>query len=965
MSRIHATWVVKTIEGQIKGPYPTEVLLRMIGEGVFTGDELISKLPDGQWTLISKEPDFYDKLLEALEAVVTLNPKKVHKMEAETEIVQVKSTKDSKSIPAKEESNEFSQINFSLKREELLNQKVNNWVPTSIPARNTPNSDKLISNNSIIELSRLSEMETRELWLIRHIPFVSVLFIILIGGVALWPGDHKANNKIHLIMPGPTNSTMSESQIKQNLNEALFLIEQDTFENYLSAENKLVSLVEGAPTNIEVRALLCTVYRELWPYAAQDSQDIKTISTVTQSAKSLNIVSPLGQVCETVKLLTTGRFREARSTVESALDSTEAFSLLPVMYEYKAEMLQSDRDITNAVPYFDKSIKMWNKWLHPQVKLAELYYEKQNFAESANLLQLVLKANPNHREAKYLSGIVDFKGFKNTDSALTNLSAAADMKTRIPPKTEALGLFVLAEIYVTRNEKTKALTLAEKSFAINSTNNEVRQLIIQLGGSDKLLNVRNQNNDLLFLGDQYIRQGDYLAAQAEFKAAFELDPKNGTAALKAAKSLWQLNQSYEAIEWLKKATHAEPNLISAYVLQADYMSQRYDFTGALSSLTNALKISANNYEVLRGLAWLDFRKNNMVGAIDYATRATKIYDGDVESYILLSKANGALAQYIVPLNKHELDRKEKAVKDSIRFATRAVEIDSTNAEAQIIYAKTIASINGVDAGIRYLTELIGRYSYTLDYQIALAEIYKSEDRWSQSRTIYEKIVGSDAKNKAGWLGLGESFKALGLNDKALKAFLQAAILDPTDGEALFQAGKLYLETGRFDEAIQQFRRVQRLNPHFPRTNYFIGKAAFSSGDFNSAMEAARAEKKLNPNIADSYILAAEINAAKKQFQDCANEYSQAIKLRSQGAEIYVKSAQCYRQAGALDIAEDMLALAASRESGYPELYREQGAIYEIKGDARSAATAYNKYLGLSPNALDRVEITNRVNRLGN
>ena len=89
MSRIQVTWVVKTVSGQVKGPYSTEAILRMIGEGVFSGQEMISKLPDGQWTQISKEAAFYDKLLEALEDVVKVDPKKAQKMEAETVIMRI------------------------------------------------------------------------------------------------------------------------------------------------------------------------------------------------------------------------------------------------------------------------------------------------------------------------------------------------------------------------------------------------------------------------------------------------------------------------------------------------------------------------------------------------------------------------------------------------------------------------------------------------------------------------------------------------------------------------------------------------------------------------------------------------------------------------------------------------------------------------------------------------------------
>lgn len=963
MSRIQVTWVVKTKGGQVKGPYSTHAILRMISEGVFSGQEMISKLPDGQWTLISKEPEFYDKLLEALEEVVDVDPRKANKMEAETVIIKPSAPPPASAPTLKSDKPErFSDIKVDPFRKYDQLQTIANLPPaTPTIATVTSVEDK----ESVIELSNLKNLEKGELLKTVRGPLGILVLVVLLGVWLLWDSGGSSGDKIHLLMPGKSTTTLSEQVVRQKLNEALFAMEQDTFESYIEAQNKLVSIVEGSPMNLEVRALLCTVYKELWPFANQDAQDIKTITQMTQGTRSLNVVSPFGHVCEAVKLLTSGRYKEAKGVIESTLESSEPFSLLPVFYEFKAELLEGEKDFLNAAPYYEKAGQLWEKWLLPQVSLANLMLEQGEYLQAAGLLKNVMAKNPKHREAKILAGIVEFKGFKNIDNAYNLLSSALESKGRVTQLVESEGLAVYAEILIHKNDKSRALEAAQKGFALNPNNSELRQIVVRLGGSDKISSDKNKDDELLFLGDQYVRQGDFLAAQAEFKAAFEVDPKNGTAAMKAAKSLWQLNQSFEAIEWLNKAIKAEPKLISAYVLQADYMSQRFDFAGALKMLTMATKIAPNNYEVLRGLALLEYRKNNMIGAINYGMRALKVYDGDIETYILLSKANGYLSRAIVPINKKEIERKENTAKDSVRYATKAVEIDATNPEAQITYAKMLAQTHGVDTGINYLNELIKRFSYTLDYRVALAEVYKSEDRYSQAKMIYERVVEADPKNKKALLGLGECEKALGLNSGALKAFLSAAVLDPTDGEALFQAGKLYLETNRFDEAIQQFKRVQRLNSNFPRTHYFVGKAAFASGDFTTALESAKAEKKLNPNVADSYILSAEVYTARKQYAECAAEYSHAMKLRPQGADIYVRSAQCYRQSGSLDVAEDMLALAAARESGYADIYREQGAIYEMKGDARSAAQAYNKYLGLSPNAPDRVEIENKILRLSN
>lgn len=959
MSRIQVTWVVKTQKGQVKGPYSTEAILRMIGEGVFSGQEMISKLPDGQWTMISKEPAFYDKLLEALEGIVDVDPRKVQKMEAETVIRRPPPVDKPDQNVIK--SHDFANIKIEKPKIDVLD------MPQSIPAAQSPITTRTTNEGSpsVIDLSNIKNMEKSEIAKALRLPLIGLILALLLVVFVFLPSSQAPGDKIHLLAPGKSTASLSDSQLKSKLNEALYAMEQDTFESYFEAQNKLVSIVEGAPMNQEVRALLCVTYKQLWPFAKQDAQDIKTIASVTQATRALNVISPFGQVCESVKLITGGRFKEARSVIETTLEGSEAFSLLPILYAYKGELLGGEKDFNNAVPYFEKAAQLWDKWLRPQVELSKVLIEQEEYSKASGYLRGVLAKNPKHKEAQILLGIVEYRGFKKSDEAFTLLSSAINSSNRVPQLEEAQGYHVYAEILVLRNEKKKALEMAQKGFALNPNNSELRQLVVRLGGSDKIKSEKGANNELLFLGDQYVRQGDFLAAQAEFKAAFEADPKNGTAAMKAAKALWQLNQSFEAIEWLGKAIKAEPKLVSAYVLQADYMSQRYDFVGSLQVLTNATRIAPNNYEVLRGLALLEFRKNNMQGAVSLGLRSMKVYDGDIETYILLARANSFLAQAIMPINKKEIERKENAAKDAIRYATKAIEIDATNPEAQITYAKTLAMINGVDSGITYLMELIKRFSYTDDYKVALAEVYKLEDRYSQAKEIYERVVDGDPRNKKAWLGLGESYKALGLNDKSLRAFLTAAVLDPTDGEALFQAGKLYLETNRFGEAIQQFQRVQRLNPNFPRTHYFIGKAAFSSGDFSSALEASKQEKRLNPNVADSYILAAEVYSARRQFGECAGEYSQAMKLRPQGADIYVKAAQCYRQSGAIDVAEDMLALASSRESGYADIYKEQGAIYELKGDMRSAAQAYNKYLGLSPNAPDRGEIERKLMRMGN
>ena len=64
-----------------------------------------------------------------------------------------------------------------------------------------------------------------------------------------------------------------------------------------------------------------------------------------------------------------------------------------------------------------------------------------------------------------------------------------------------------------------------------------------------------------------------------------------------------------------------------------------------------------------------------------------------------------------------------------------------------------------------------------------------------------------------------------------------------------------------------------------------------------------------------------------------------------------------------DAAMAMLNVAATKENGLADIYKEQGAIYELKGDVNHAIEAYNQYFVLNPDAADRPQIEGRISAL--
>lgn len=921
-------WIVRNTRGQEEGPFTTEKILKLIRDGEVSGDEMIRRFPVGKWIPVSSQNEFYESLLQSLEEVVKPGSKPKARDEKTHEVSLHRDDKD--------EQSEVTQMPLPAETKTKI------LVPPVSTGFKPFEAAPPMGEGPVFAEPKQKKQNWR-----LPVFLLTITASLLMMFVLFWPDGDSTDGKPHLILPKPANArTLGPEKVREMVKTAVDFFVQDTFESYAKSQNTLVNLIEGDPQNGEARGLLCLVYRELWPYVRQDSQDLNSVLQLVRMTRSLDPIGINGIYCEVTRLFILGKYKEAKGVLDHSLNQP-SLSAAPVLYFLKAEIIASEGDHKTAALYSEKARKLWPEWIKPIFKTAVYNAKSDRTSEALSGLQDTLKLSPAHKEAQIELALLNYKFFGKKEEALNMLTAALSTKGKISSQSEGRAHLVAALILAEKKQTGEALEHAVRAYELNPAESNAKDLILRLGGAGDIPRNKRQTADLVFIGDQYFRSGDCLAAQAEYKTAYELDSQNGLAAMKAAKCLWTLNQSADAIFWLNKAITADPNLVSAYVLLADYYSQRFNYPNAAQILVRASQKFSNNHEILRGFGMMELRRNSLKEAQAYLLRSFKIFENDVDTLVLLAQATAGLSDF----------------KEALKYSVRAIEVDSTSADAQITYAKVLAQVNGVDAGISYLKSLVLKYSYTIEYRLGLAELYKDVSRSKQAQQIYQQILEADPRSKKALMGIGMTLQDQGLFDQSIKYYLGAALVDPTDAEPLYRTGLVYLERAKYKDAIVQFQRALKVNPLFPRLNYYIGRAHFENTDYNLALQAAQEERKINPGLADSYTLSAEVYVALKQFSKCAEEYQKALKLRPQGAELYVKLARCYRQSGNMDVAENMLNIAAHQESGMPDIYKEQGAVFESKGDAKLAAAAYNKYLALSPNAPDRLEIESRILKL--
>lgn len=969
MGKLQDSWVIKSSSGKVVGPLTTDQVVEQISEGLIQGDELIQKYPEGRWVEIVKQSEFFEAFVEALEKTrikkKEVNPKTLE----ETVIVPNTYQKP------KDQENEFANERFGSNnlpddikalieqnqgaKGVVANHRAHEMVikPYSSASSNSSDSvGKESPSHATLEMTPFEKKNISQYW--RQLAAVAIVCALVFYTFFKFYLDHGSSGGIQLQGPRKSEQNWTKAEVDENIKKAFILYNRSGFDNYIDAQKLLVEAVENDKTSLQSRSLLCMVHRKLWPFTNQDILNQKIYFRVLQSIRSVSASSAYTRLCESVYLIISSRIGDARGLIENALENlgNEKFEMLPAMYYLKGEILEMQNDFLNAAAYFDQTSSLWPNLVDSRTANARVLYKQNKFVEANSKAQSALALNAKSLEAKYWQAIVMLRAFNQIDEAYALFNEAERIDDRVPSSIEAIASYYYAELLFTKNNKSKALEYAEKALRINPSNKEYQNLVTRLGGSTK--QIQPSMAEALFIGDQYFMSGDYFSAQAEYKAVFDLNNKNTLAAYKAAKSLWALNQTREAIEWLNKALKSDKNFVSALVLQADYLSQLYDFDKATLKLIEAKRIEPQSYDVTKGIALLEYRKNNFQAAIQLSEQALKKYDGDVELYILLGEAYSKMASLIEVENSESknAEKKLELMAQAKKYTNRAVEIEPSSSDAQIAFAKYIAVSQGVDYAINYLNDFVKAFPYTANYRIAIADFNKSEERFNVAAELYAQAINVDPRNKKAYLGLGDCQRAMGMDDAALQSYLRAVKQDPSDVEPLFQAGRLMLERNNFREAIRYFEKVIQNNPTYPRAYYFLGQSYFSNGSVDQALDNAKKEKKLNPRIVDSYLLIAEIMKFKKLYLECAQEYSSAIKLRPHSAEIYVKAAICYRLADSVEVAEDMLSLAVSKESGYAEIYREQGALFEKKGDLLLASRSYEKYLQLSPNAPDRKQI---------
>jgi len=264
-------WLIKLESEQVKGPYSTDAICKMILEGIFSGQESIARYPQGDWRPLSKQMEFYETLLESLENPVERDEKKAIKMDAET-VIRVAPVVQPPAVDVPSDVPEDINAKFADDLQKLLNPDDGvDVLQNQKSAKDEKPNPTVVRMQSVEEKQKiqyefeLGRMRQKRQEILRKLLPVFILLVVgLIGGLAYYFTNEPVVNKSwKLVTPDFKKPDITVEEARQLKVKAISMIRGGVIDDLLKAQNFLVQSVEGQKTDMESLGLLCTVYNSL------------------------------------------------------------------------------------------------------------------------------------------------------------------------------------------------------------------------------------------------------------------------------------------------------------------------------------------------------------------------------------------------------------------------------------------------------------------------------------------------------------------------------------------------------------------------------------------------------------------------------------------------------------------------------------------------------------------------------
>jgi len=620
------------------------------------------------------------------------------------------------------------------------------------------------------------------------------------------------------------------------------------------------------------------------------------------------------------------------------------------LFSYYLMTMTKANQFKNMDTVVKKLIKVKKKTPLVYIALADYYMASENFDRASR----IIKAGANrykHSVAlllKYADVTRDLGDLKKLSHILKLIEALSAEQS---PVYYANFLEHLGTVSALKKDVRKAATLYRLALTFND-NFELRDKLSQLtlGGGELASNlivsskVAKMSREI----SELLEVGKFEMALLKAVAAVDIAPNSVRANLILAKLQRQRGYFERAIKTLERLYKKySQNGDVLYQLSLAYLDAYRIADNKKLIVANMNTKFAKSFYYASSLGRYYIKIGNLILAVKWLKKSISLNP-------LFHKDYYQLAKLYIHHNRFKLARVKLG---------EAISLAPNNLEYKILFSKIYYEVDGPDAAIGYLRNVLQKHPQNARLLGEIAINYYRSGQIKSFERYKTKIDNLFEKDASFYSFLFRMAKLESDNTKAINYGLKVLQLSSGDINLLMDLGGLYVEEKDYKNAISVFNDVIERMPAYPRVHFSLSEIYLKQGIVDKAEEEADKEISLNPRSEFGYYAKANVMFRVGKYAVANKLLERSISLNGNFVGGLKLLALIKKKQNYLDQAKEFYLRARSVEQGDAEVHKQLGEIYERTGQRALALESYKVYLEINVNAKDRARIQAKMRRL--
>ena len=477
-----------------------------------------------------------------------------------------------------------------------------------------------------------------------------------------------------------------------------------------------------------------------------------------------------------------------------------------------------------------------------------------------------------------------------------------------------------------------------QTYSLMGRNDDAEGLLKQVISSNP-----DRRNDLLLLGNLYMKSGDYQGALDLLRKAERMQP-DARSELLLAISYQHLKNMDMASHYLNLAKQRAPNNPDVQRSLAGYYRELGNYSAAIAALKS---IRNPKPDVTAEIAYTYQLAGNSGESAKFYAQAANALPRDLN--LQLSAAQAQVATGSIEGASPFLERADGLNPDYYRLhAIRGeiAQLKEHDEDAVREYSAALAHLppspaEGPLYGIQLHMNLMGLYR-TLNDDIAAQQ---------QLQTAQTQIgaLNEQGPDRAPFLRLRASIEMnAGHLDSALNDVKEALAINPHDPSNLQLHGDVLMKLGQTEEAIAAYKEVLGIDPRNRAALISLGYASRTTGHDEDAEKYFKRLEQIDPSLYVPYLALGDMYTAHRQFSKAEASYRKGNLLAPRNGLIVAGGMNAAIESHNLELAAAWLGRATSKMQQEPQMLKETERYLNFKGDYQQSAEVGRKAIQVLP-----------------